>query len=341
GYTVMQMIVQKTLRLSWPWKGFVLYTATLIMLLIPTAIFANAYEKKLPAESEVAAVSVGDNIFYDSMYLPDSGAIDKKRMGEMEEKESISQSIALHQQLMKDGQPSKQRGYQVGIAYKLKDGSRIERHYYLEAEQLTKMTKELRNNKEFKRKTSPIFAISHPEKISYLAVTDFQGTRDLRVTDQGEMTALIQAIKNDTLSEASRQFVDYDLSQVGEAQVWFTDGQMMSVPIYLSQEQTMRYIHEKVKGGRNFASAEQVEEAYILTTDTSKRRQQLITYINESSFSEKGSVLSDIPVPAKKVTDPNKLKQLLDPAHLEQESSKTLLIRWRGSREVSTVGIKE
>ncbi|OCA82925.1 DUF6449 domain-containing protein [Pseudobacillus wudalianchiensis] len=341
GYTIMQMIVQKTLRLSWPWKGFVLYAAAVIVLLIPTAILAGTYEKKIPAENEIAAVYAGDSISYDSTYLPESTAIDKKRFGEMKEKESIRQTISLHKQLMKEGHPSKQRNYQVGIVYKLKDGSRIDRQYYLDAEQVTEMTKELRSNQEFKQKTSPIFAITRPEKISYLAVADFQGTRDLRVTDQEEMKGLIQAVKRDTLTEASRRFVIYDLSQVGEVQIWFTNGHMMSVPIYLDQEQTMRYIHEKVRGGTNFASAEQVEEAYILTTDTSDRREQLMTYINENSFSEKESELSDIPVPAEKVMDSGQLKQLLDPAHLEQEGNKSLLIRWKGNRQVSIVGVKE
>ncbi|MFL0364410.1 DUF6449 domain-containing protein [Bacillus sp. PK3_68] len=341
GYTVMQMIVQKTLRLSWPWKGFVLYVVALAVLLIPTAIAASMYEKRLPAESDIAAVYVGDNVDYHSMDLPNSMAINKNRVAEMEEKESIRQAVSLHEQLIKNGEPSKQRGYQVGITYRLKDGSRIERQYYLKDEQLTEMTKGLRNNQEFKQTTSPIFAISRPEKISYLAVTDFRGTRELRVTEREEMQALMQALKNDILTEPSRQFKVDDFSQVGEVQFWFTDGQMMSVPIYMDQNQTMSYIHGKVKGGNNFASADQVEEAYILTTNTRKRRQQLISYIYDTSFSEKESALNDIPVPAEKVKDFNQLKQLMNPKHLEQESNKTLLVRWKGSREVSVVGVKE
>ncbi|MFK2826048.1 DUF6449 domain-containing protein [Bacillus sp. B190/17] len=345
GYTILQMIVQKTLRLTWPWKGFVLYIAVLVVLFIPIAVFTGFYEKKVPAENEVVKVYVGDNIAYDLFDmggLPNSIAIDKKSMGYMEGRESIHQTIDLHKQLIKNGHLSRQRGYQIGIAYKLKDGSRVERQYYVEMEQLNELTKELRDNQEFKRKTSLIFAISRPEKISYLAVADYwNGTNQMRVTDQKEMAALIRAMKHDALNERSRRFKDYDFSNVGEVQVWFTDGQMMSVPIYLDQAQTMNYIRQKVKGGSGFFSMEQVEEAYILTTDTQERRRQLVDYIHESSDLEKESVLIDFPIPAKKVTDPKQLKQLLDPARLSQDSRQTLLIRWKGNKEISAVGIKE
>ncbi|KIL77294.1 ABC transporter permease [Bacillus badius] len=342
GYTIMQMIVQKTLRLAWPWKGFVLYIAALLVLLVPTVIFANIYEKKVPEENEVTSVYIGDHFFDNASYIPDSVAIDKAMTGELKERESIQQAISLHKQLVKKGKPSRQRGYPVGIKYKLKDGSQVQRHYYVESKQLAGITEEIRNNPEFKRKSNPLFTISRPEKISYLTVVETQATRQLRVTEQKEMMDLLQMMKNDALNETSPQFKEYDFSYVGEVQVWFTDGEMLSVPIYLGQEQTVNYIRQKVKGGSSFASAEQVLEAYILTTDTEERRQQFIDYMNENSFVDQASPLGDFPVPAQQVKDPAQLKKLLDPANLsDEDSSKKLLVRWRGNKEVSAVGIRE
>ncbi|KIL51020.1 DUF6449 domain-containing protein [Jeotgalibacillus campisalis] len=191
GYTILQMILQKTLRLVWPWKGFVVYGVFVALLIIPVNLAAGFYENTVPEANEVQSVSI-NNMYSDS------------EVRYMESVESIEQVIAIHETLTDEAVSNSYNTDFISIEYKLKDGGTLSREYRVPYELVADLTEELRRNEEYKLMNEPIFRMQQNNEISYLSLSLNNSAEETRITDIDQIGELMDAIEKDVRETPSR-----------------------------------------------------------------------------------------------------------------------------------------
>jgi len=244
AYTILQMIIQKTLRLYWPWKGFIAFSVVVALLIIPVNFIAGFYENAIPEASEVQ--SVGINNMYES----------EERKKSMDSEEAINQVIAIHEALIDE---SIKRNYAfdaISINYKLENGKTLSREYNVDFELLADITEDLRNNEEYKLKYEPIFELQQATDITYASVNNSYSGEEQRVTDLDQMDKLMDAIEQDVRDHPSRINHYYGYNYIGE--IYFNressnirnDFEQLSyVPIYPEYTNTIAWLKQNELDG--------------------------------------------------------------------------------------------
>jgi ABC-2 type transport system permease protein len=348
GYTLLQMIVQKSLRLVWPWKGFAFYVLAILIILIPGTFAGKSYEKAVPEADEVEKVYIGDSIEpFEHNFYTEEIDLKKADAGFMKGADSIEEVQNVHAQLIDLGiGVSDYEGSPVSITYGLKDGSRVQRQYMVSFEEMDHITDDLRKNAEFIKASNPLFAIAAPEKITYLSGYDnTTGVQLANVAGKEDIEAIRAALEKDALSGEADQFNMNFNSSAGSIELWVgkESQTQISVNVDLDDEHTIQAIRKHFPGGESFASAANVEKAFIVTADTEEQKKELSDFI--WSDNEEEPEWSNLPLPYEQVKDTAVIKQLIDPGGLTEDSSRLLVLKWKGNGSigytVSVVGLKE
>ncbi|MCP3761293.1 hypothetical protein NLX67_02665 [Domibacillus sp. A3M-37] len=348
GYTLLQMVVQKSLRLIWPWKGFVLYAALIIVLLIPGTIFARSYEKATPDTSEIEKVYIGDSTepFSNLFYMEEQNDLKNADAGFMTSADSIEQVRRVHEQLMTfENSVSAMESYPVTITYGMKDGSRMQREYRVSAAELAHATSDLRKNAEFIKASDPLFALKKGSAITYLSIYNSATESQMaNVAEKEAVEAIRSAIEKDALSGEADMFSTNSNSSAGA--IDFYVGKESSTNIYsnvhLNDEYTIAAIRKYVPNGDSFASAANVDKAFIVTAANEEEKQAL----NEFIWNEEGKEpdWSKLPLDYEQVKSGREIEQLMNPAMLTEDSSRLLLLKWKsssGNVNVSVTALKK
>ncbi|MDG5472161.1 DUF6449 domain-containing protein [Jeotgalibacillus sp. ET6] len=234
GYTILQMILQKTLRLVWPWKGFVIYGVFVALLIIPVNFSAGFYENAVPEASEVQSVSI-NNIYQDS------------EVRYMESPESIEQVIAIHETLTEVAVSNTYNIDSISIDYKLKNGGTLSREYRVPYELVADLTEELRRNEEYKLMNEPIFRMQKNNEITYLSLTLQYSREEIRITDMTQIQELMDAIEKDVRETPSRWQFSTNDNYFGDIYFNGLDDQYQShanVSLYMDYTNTIEWLKE-------------------------------------------------------------------------------------------------
>lgn len=345
GYALLQMIVRKSLRLIWPWKGFAFYTAVIAVLLIPGTIFAKSYETALPAEEEIKKVYVGDSPEpFAHVFYMEEHELKNEEAGFMTGSQSIKQVRDVHAALKNMEKNTEEYGQEVTIIYVLKDGTRMQRQYSVAAAEVKKATADLRKNPEFIRASHPLFALGKQAKINYLTVYDHSmGNQLSNVAEKNAVEAIQTAVKKDALTSESNLFGAYDYTTVGMVDFFVGEtGMSLASTVRLSDEHTIKAIREFVPNGKAFAAASHVEKAFIVKINSEDEKQQLHEFIGTAEKQELD--WSSQAFEYTQVTNREKIETLLDPAGLTENSSQLLVIKWKSNMEFmnyTVTGLRE
>ncbi|MGD7044872.1 hypothetical protein [Jeotgalibacillus proteolyticus] len=254
GYTILQMILQKTLRLVWPWKGFVIYGVFVALLIIPVNFAAGFYENAVPEASEVQSVSI-NNMYQDS------------EVRYMESPESIEQVIALHETLAEVAVSNTYNIDYISIDYKLKDGGTLSREYRVPYELVADLTAELRRSEEYKLMNEPIFRMQENNEISYLSLSLHDSAEETRITNMTQIQELMDAIEKDVRETPSRwQFSSGNENYFGSIFFEGLDEQYQShtsVSLYMDYTNTIEWLKENGYSDE-MLSPEQLDSVIVL-----------------------------------------------------------------------------
>ncbi|MCE7792969.1 hypothetical protein K8O68_11130 [Salipaludibacillus sp. CUR1] len=207
AYTVLQMILQKAIRLSWPWKGFAGYVAAIILLMIPVNIGGAAYENNIPAPEDVSSVAIYSSYSY--------GYEEAGEPPRLTSDLSIEQVTELHRQLKNYQDEEFYRWNTLTIDYALKDGSSLKREYSLSDSIGKEVTEDLRNNNEFKQAYDPVFKLRDLEPALASVFGNYKG-REQRITDPDELNTLISLLEQDAGEQPSHLLIEYEARHIGE-----------------------------------------------------------------------------------------------------------------------------
>ncbi|PPA70869.1 ABC transporter permease [Jeotgalibacillus proteolyticus] len=295
AYTILQMILQKTLRLSWPWKGFVAYAVAVALLLIPVSFVAGFYERSVPEASEVT--SVGVNQMYE------------ERSVTMKGEESIQQVIELHRKLTEQSVRNRYNEEYISITYELNNGKSMTREYRVESELLSNLSEELRNNEEFKQVNEPIFAVKTYTDITYLSITNPYNGEEQRITELDQIDELLNAIENDVKEKPSRFYFNYRSSTIGEIYVNRKANNMDNyhsyLPIYADSTYTIDWLREN-DFSDTLILPENIDQLAVLTGDYESNWME----IDEVMYGGSGN-LEDIPGSKFITENPEEIEEIL------------------------------
>ncbi|KIL51832.1 hypothetical protein [Jeotgalibacillus soli] len=321
GYTILQMILQKTLRLSWPWKGFVSYLAALALLLIPASFIAGFYENKLPDADEVASIVVHNP--YTGEQPPMEGLTDE---------ETINQVMALHEALINEGQTFRHDLEAISIKYTLGNGNTLSREYRVDYDTLDQLTEELRNNEEFKRKTEPVFFADRDADILYAEVFDPTGYTADRITDLDNIDELLAEMKKDVFTVPSRALFSYgSYNYIGEIILSRDEHSSLVLPIYSDYTNTIEWMKEN-----GFATGlmlpENIESAIVIPTFNEENRMEIDNVVYGMAD------LDQLPEPNFVTMDPAQIEILLEVGQQGYYSDYTIVIPAEGKPQHFILG---
>ncbi|RKL66631.1 hypothetical protein CR203_15210 [Salipaludibacillus neizhouensis] len=210
AYTILQMILQKAIRLTWYWKGFLGYVVVIVLLMIPVNIGGGVYENKIPTTATVESVAIYSSYSYGN---EESGEVPR-----LTDELSIEQVTELHKEL-KDYDHDDEEFYSwntITFDYKLEDGSSLRREYSL-GETGSKVTEDLRNNAEFKQAYDPIFQLNDLD-VTYASIHGNLQGDEKRISDPEELQTLINLLEEDVTENPSQVLAQENAVSLGDLQ---------------------------------------------------------------------------------------------------------------------------
>ncbi|PYZ94687.1 hypothetical protein CR194_03915 [Salipaludibacillus keqinensis] len=207
AYTILQMILQKAIRLSWPWKGFAGFTAVIAVLLIPVNIGGTLYANNIPNHEEIASVAIYQSYSYGYDEVGEAPRLTGDK--------SIEQVINVHREMKDESGSDIYQWNTVTIDYELKEGGSLRREYSVDDKVLAEATEDLRSNEEFKRAYDPVFQLNELD-ITYASIySQFQGEEN-RISGQDDLDTIISLLEEDLAKAPSSVLAEQSQSSIGE-----------------------------------------------------------------------------------------------------------------------------
>ncbi|TFE02191.1 DUF6449 domain-containing protein [Jeotgalibacillus salarius] len=302
AYTVLQMILQKTLRLSWPWKGFVVYGVVVTLLIVPVNLVAGFYEDKIPAVSEVESVEIHSPNSRNS-FMHVEGA----EMPALTNADAIEMVTTVHEQLIDHRHSQFDDWSTVIINYTLEDGSTLSREYDVNHDYLKDVTVDLRSTQAFKEAYDPVYLASESDKLNYMMFYSNQNGEPIRIADEEKMASLIAAMKEDLENLPSEELaVDWSPQSAGEIQFSMNLPYDYHSVVTEDHKNTIQWMNENGYGDAIFLP-ENLEEVTVAKSEGDEFFREVDSVVYENR-----STPDDLNVPTITITDSAQIEELFE-----------------------------
>ncbi len=304
AYTILQMILQKTLRLTWPWKGFVVYAVVITLLIIPVNLVAGFYENKVPDAGAVESVEITSPNSRNNFAYYEEGT----KTPSLTNPEAIEMVTAIHDQLI-DHTYNRLSGdwSTVSIDYTLEDGSTLSREYDVNHDFLKEVTLDLRSTQAFKEAYDPVYLASASEKLNYIMFYSNQNGEPIRIADEEEMQELIAAMKADLEVLPSEELaLDWSPQSAGELQFSMNLPYDYHAGITKDHENTIEWMNENGYGDALFLP-ENLEEVTVAKSEGDEFFREVDTVVYENRLSP-----DELNVPTITITNQAQIEELFD-----------------------------
>lgn len=198
GYYSAEMTLQKTWRVLARFRGLAAFL--LIMLLAVAAVKTlGIYENRIPAESEVKSVILGDTPF---MNQSQNNMDDYKQPLPMKSIMMIEKVRKLHQNILANQKMNQRnQNYTLFIQYELLDGRTVIREYRINQRLYDEYLKPIYGTAEYKRSAIPVFKIKQTQVQSITIFTNLGGKRIMFYQPQ-DVKQVLDLLKEDILAES-------------------------------------------------------------------------------------------------------------------------------------------
>ncbi|KIL51310.1 hypothetical protein KP77_08220 [Jeotgalibacillus alimentarius] len=303
AYTILQMILQKTLRLSWPWKGFVVYGVVVTLLLVPINLVAGFYEDKVPSAGEVASVEIHspnsrNSIWWDLEETADPSLTDP---------EAIEMVTSIHRDMIDHEYNMRDDWSPVMINYTLEDGSTLSREYDVNHAYLKDVTADLRSTQDFKETYDPVYIASRSDKLNYMMFYSNHNSEPVRIADPDEMESLINAMKADLETMPSEELaVNWQQQTAGEVQFSMQLPYDLYIGITTEHTNTIEWFKEQGYEDALFLS-ENIESVTVAKSDGDEFNMTTDAIVYEQRMTPE-----DLNVPTIEITDSEQIQELFE-----------------------------
>lgn len=190
GYVIAEMLIRKSFKIWSSYKGFLAFSAVVIVILFGLKADLFGYEKYVPDVQGVKAVSVNGNTNFDvSTY------------GVLHEKENIENVIKLHEKIIKDKNINLTDNIYsdgINISYQFIDGRVMERYYEFESGKYDEFLDNIHNSKEYIMSTEDIFDYD-VKNIYGVKVSNMLINEDYVFVEKQDISGIFEAAKQDIL----------------------------------------------------------------------------------------------------------------------------------------------
>lgn len=197
SFVIAQMITNKTLKVLHTYKGYLGFALVLILLLLGVKFDILGYVNKVPDPSNVEEAYLGYNInwwreketssFNNTLYGNYDTTVYK-------ESQNIENFVKLHQLILDNKGVN---GPHEFIAYKLKNGKRIIRHYTIDQDLYASALGPIYESREYKEGRFPILK-QEAKDIKFIEITDERSEKSpFVISDKPSLESFKTAIGKD------------------------------------------------------------------------------------------------------------------------------------------------
>ncbi|WFD11490.1 DUF6449 domain-containing protein [Tepidibacter hydrothermalis] len=202
GYFIAEIIIKKSLRVFKNVKGYLIYVAVIIILLLGMKFDIIGYEKYVPQLEKV------ETIYFDRGFYRLTQDEENRFYNDEDNCKNIQQ---LHKEIINNKEKnlkSKNSNESISIAYKLKNGKEIRRRYFVQKEDYIKYLKPIYESKEYKEMHNRIFDVndSDIEKITIRPVEN--SNKVTYITDKEEIRECLEILKDEINNQKYEDMID-------------------------------------------------------------------------------------------------------------------------------------
>jgi ABC-2 type transport system permease protein len=202
GYTVAEMILQKTWRIFQfrVFTGLIIYSAIFIILLVGIKNDFMNYENKLPRMDQISEVYFGNKYSMQELFRNDAEVYSDSKLY-IQDVRKLHEYITGQKDFIESQDEEDIHVEYMVISYRLNNGKAITREYRLPLELMKKQLKPIMEAEDYKR-TLPQFLQLHDKAFSINIVANGPMSKNVVITDPFEMEEFSQALKKDFLSQS-------------------------------------------------------------------------------------------------------------------------------------------
>lgn len=212
AYGIAEILMQKSFRVLHTYKGYLVYAATISVLLIGIHADVFGYVRRVPPFDEVEKVYFG---YYSNIWTSEDPAADPKYKDMhyeansfFSDPESIKNIMALHGQLIQHPR-QKVSGPSPYIVYILKNGKYQVRQYTVNEKQHASLLKPIYESMEYKKIRYPIVA-QNPEDIKWIQIGDNRTSKKpLILANSSEMEEFMALFQEEVRSMTYEEMTAY------------------------------------------------------------------------------------------------------------------------------------
>lgn len=204
GYTVAEMILQKTWRIFKlrVFIGFAVYSVifTIVLLGIRTDLFH--YESKLPKMDQISEVYFGDKWALQDAERNDQELFSDSKLY-IQDIRNLHEDIIEERELIETTSIHNMNYMQGIIIYKLKSGRTISREYLIPIDPMKMQLKPVMEAEEYKKTLPEYVQLKRDEDVNYIRISpQVPGLKAITITKKEDIEGLKKAIKADILSQS-------------------------------------------------------------------------------------------------------------------------------------------
>ncbi|MFZ5351944.1 MAG: DUF6449 domain-containing protein [Bacillota bacterium] len=310
GYFISEMILKKTWKVFKSIKGFCIYAAAAVVLVLIINLDPTGFEKRIPAVKDIESVYFSEHIHapFDRMeyYL----------------KDNIINVHKLHEHIINNkeynrNKVNKLKRDTVTIAYRMKNGKEMVRSYYIEKEKHKEFLKPIFESQEHKLLYNKILELD-PKRVEKLVIESnfiYRKSKSVTLIKPDEVKEALEILKEEILGAAYEDMNESIVPWAGIKVVlsdskeedtekylyntvwrksyvkfaqWLMDKGYYEKARVLPEEIDMIAIKRDSEGNKGFTfSTEELKSEHILKVTDKKQIEQCLVNYNTGWYSDK------------------------------------------------------
>jgi len=220
GYWISQALLDKTVRVWYAYKGFLILITAVILLLVGISADVTGYMKRIPAINEIENAYYGNNYY---SWQQERNKLPEERLfpaeGFFKEEANIRSVMNLHNALT--GSRNEDNWRKVYIAYELKNGRSMVRGYTIDEYAVRQFLEPIYESMEYKEGKYPVLS-QNIQDIKWIEIGDRRTKkRPLILTDVVQIQGFFDILKNELIKS---EFTHISDTRGESAYIRITDG---------------------------------------------------------------------------------------------------------------------
>lgn len=167
GYFLAEIVIKKSLKVFGSIKGYVIYAAVIIFILLGVNFDITGYERYVPPLQNVDSIYLGRSLYQYNLDEPG------KKTNFYFNETNLKNIEDFHKQIIKDKSKNKYSNHsnrQIVFVYKLKNGDEISRGYHISQEDYGQYFKPIYESHEYKKMHYGLLSIN-PRDIDKITIS--------------------------------------------------------------------------------------------------------------------------------------------------------------------------